>query len=224
MPSLTECKTKTGCEFTLTAKEAGEGNLYFGGDSQKNQTEVIFIDFDKTITKKMREGEIVFLKTALKGKKAVQAVVNSPNVIIYAATKEKCEVVTSECHEKVINFHNPIVYETKSDVEVMFMVNALDTCEFTLTLIDEGSEYIELHDSQPFAYLLDDSEKELTFKFKLKQKQDVHFNLIAPVDELSLSVYNHEEADEKTEGEISTDGYITFTKENIEGLAFIVKV
>jgi hypothetical protein len=35
----------------------------------------------------MREGEKLYLKTALKGKKAVQAVVNSPNVIIYGARK-----------------------------------------------------------------------------------------------------------------------------------------
>ncbi len=55
----------------------------------------------------------------------------------------------------------------------------------------------------------------MVFKFKLKTKQDVHFNLIGPVDELTLSVYNHDEIDENTEGEISTDGYITFTKENI---------
>jgi hypothetical protein len=35
----------------------------------------------------MREGEKLYLKTTLKGKKAVQAVVNSPNVIIYGARK-----------------------------------------------------------------------------------------------------------------------------------------
>jgi hypothetical protein len=64
----------------------------------------------------------------------------------------------------------------------------------------------------------------MIFKFKLTTKQDVHFNLIGPVDELALSVYNHAEVDENTEGEISTDGYITFTKENIDGLNFIAKV
>jgi hypothetical protein len=31
----------------------------------------------------------------------------------------------------------------------------------------------------------------MIFKFKLTTKQDVHFNLIGPVDELALSVYNH---------------------------------
>jgi hypothetical protein len=35
----------------------------------------------------MREGEVIYLKAGLKAKKAVQAVVNSPNVIIYVADK-----------------------------------------------------------------------------------------------------------------------------------------
>jgi hypothetical protein len=48
--------------------------------------------------------------------------------------------------------------------------------------------------------------------------------LIAPVDELTLTVYNRADADENTEGEISTDGYITFSKESIDGLNFVVKV
>jgi hypothetical protein len=61
--------------------------LYFGEGETKNDTEIIIIDFDKTITKKMRLGERIYLKTKLKAKKAVQAVVNSPNVIIYAAKK-----------------------------------------------------------------------------------------------------------------------------------------
>lgn len=39
------------------------------------------------------------------------------------------------------------------------MVQALDNAEFTLTLIEEGFEFIELVDSQPFTYLFDDAEK-----------------------------------------------------------------
>lgn len=55
----------------------------------------------------------------------------------------------------------------KNDAEVDFLVEALDNCEFTLTLISADAEYIELKDSQPFTYLFDDAEKELYFKFKL---------------------------------------------------------
>lgn len=36
----------------------------------------------------------MYLKTKLKAKNAVQAVVNSPNVIIYAARIDKCDVVS----------------------------------------------------------------------------------------------------------------------------------
>lgn len=53
------------------------------------------MDFSNTITKKMREGEKLYLKTKLKAKNAVQAVVNSPNVIIYAARIDKCDVVSA---------------------------------------------------------------------------------------------------------------------------------
>ena len=186
-------------------------------------SEVVTIDFAKSITKKMREGEVIYLKTALKAKKATQAVVNSPNVIIYAARKEKCAVVSEDCHEKVLNMHNPFIYEPTADEDIVFMVEALDICEFTLTLIDEGSEYIELKDSQPFAYMFDDGEKELLFKFTLKSKQDVNFNLIGPVNELQLAVFNSQEPTEG-EGEISTDGYISVKKEDIHGLTFVVAV
>jgi hypothetical protein len=53
---------------------------------------------------------------------------------------------------------------------------------------------------------------------------DAHFNLIGPVDELTLTVYNRAEVDDETEGEISNEGYVTFEKEKIDGLVFIVKV
>lgn len=72
--------------------------------------------------------------------------------------------------------------------------------------------------------MLDDSEKELLFKFKLASKQDAHFNLIAPVNELTLTVYNKEEIKEGAEGEVSTDGYITFAKDSLDGLEFVVSV
>lgn len=49
---------------------------------------------------------------------------------------------------------------------------------------------MELHDSRPFTYLFDDGEKELVFKFTLTEKQQVNFNLIAPINELDLIVYN----------------------------------
>jgi len=43
LPSVKECKSKTGCEFTLEAMEEGAGNLYFGEGAKKNVTEEIVI-------------------------------------------------------------------------------------------------------------------------------------------------------------------------------------
>lgn len=50
------------------------------------------------MTKKVREGEKLLLKHNLKAKEAIQVVVNSPNVLIYAANKKKCDVPNEECH------------------------------------------------------------------------------------------------------------------------------
>lgn len=53
------CKAKTGCEFSLEAKEEGQGYLYFGEADKKDEAERIVIDFDKSATHKMREGESI---------------------------------------------------------------------------------------------------------------------------------------------------------------------
>ena len=39
------------------------------------------------ITKKIREGDVMYFKKRLAGKKSFQVVVNTPNVILYAASK-----------------------------------------------------------------------------------------------------------------------------------------
>jgi hypothetical protein len=55
---------------------------------------------------------------------------------------------------------------------------------------------------------MDSSEERVDFKFKLKEKTDVSFNLVAPLNSLKLFVSNgREEVDEDT-SEQSTDGYI----------------
>lgn len=81
-----------------------------------------------------------------------------------------------------MNSHNPFIYQIEKDVDLYFLVRGLDNCEFTLTIIEEGTEYIELQDTKPFTYLFDDSEKEIIFTYKLEKKEDVNFNLIGPVN------------------------------------------
>ena len=50
--------------------------------------------------------------------------------------------------------------------------------------------------------------------------------MIGPCNELALQVKNGEKwtEDNKGDGELSTDGYITFTEDNIESLHFVIKV
>lgn len=84
---------------------------------------------------------------------------NTPNVILYAAPSEQCETPTSKCYEKIANMHNPFIYEPKEDLELRFMVRGLDNSEFTITIIDEGTDSIPLNDGQPFSYLMDDKEE-----------------------------------------------------------------
>ena len=42
--------------MTLEAKEEGSGSLYFGVSAKEDVKEEITIDFDKSITRKIREG------------------------------------------------------------------------------------------------------------------------------------------------------------------------
>ena len=61
---------------------------------------------------------------------------------------------------------------------------ALDSCHFTINALESGKPFIELKDSVPFVYLMDDNEHELLFSFKIAEKQDVTFNLVSGINEL----------------------------------------
>lgn len=52
-------------------------------------------EFKGSVTKIIREGEILLLKTPVKAKKSFQAVINCQNVLVYAASKEKCPEISS---------------------------------------------------------------------------------------------------------------------------------
>lgn len=94
---------------------------------------------ENKFTKKIREGQNIYIKKKF-NKKAYQVLINTPNVMVYASKTEKCSMVSEECYEKFGNVHNPFFYEPeKEDIQVMFMIKGLDNCEFTLTLIEEGT-------------------------------------------------------------------------------------
>ena len=82
----------------------------------------------------------------------------------------------------------------------------------TLTILDQNTKYVQLKDNVPFAYLFDDQETSLTFKFKVPKKEDVSFNLIAPNNQLNLLVLNQEDPkkSEIDKADWASDGYIKF--------------
>lgn len=167
----------------------------------------------------------------MKANDAIQMLVNSPNVIIYVANKAVCtgEKLTV-CHEKEINYHNPSIYETKEAIDLVFMVRALDSAQFVLTVIDAHQPYIELKDTEPFVYLMDNNEEHVALHFKIPQKVDVSFNLMAPLKELTMMILNKEGTDdldskkEAEEGEFTTEGSITYLKSDLKTTNFIVVV
>jgi hypothetical protein len=54
----------------------------------------------------------------------------------------------------------------------------------------EGSQLVELSDGTAFSYTMDEGEDRVDFRFKLEQKKDVTFNLVAPLNALKLFVAN----------------------------------
>lgn len=55
---------------------------------------------------------------------------------------------------------------------------------------------------------MDSKEERVDFKFKLKEKSDVSFNLVSPLNSLKLFVSNGKEDVDEDTSEQSTDGYI----------------
>lgn len=147
----------------------------------------------------------------MKKDKVFQLVVNNPNIIIYASSKEKCAVPSEECYEKIGNFHNPFIYAPQIDSELLMVAEGLDNCEFTLTAIAEGDAII-LKDNEPFAYLMDNYESDLVFEFKNDDKNPVSFNLIAPMHDLILVVRQGKDKPDPDEDVNNLEGYISYTK------------
>ena len=106
----------------------------------------------------------------------------------------------------------------------MFYVKALDTCEFTITLLGEENEFIELKDSQAFVYLFDDLEDNLVFKFVRERKVDVNFNLIAPLHSLDLIVENGDKLPDDEDALISAEGFLSFKADDAPKDDFIIMV
>jgi hypothetical protein len=64
----------------------------------------------------------------------------------------------------------------------------------------------------------------VAFKFKNNKKGDVSFNLIAPLNALNLLVNNGIDLPDEDSPDLSSDGFIIFSKDQIDGLDFSILV
>ena len=72
---------------------------------------------------------------------------------------------------------------------------------------------IELSDGTAFSYEMDEGEDKIDVSFRLQEKKEVSFNLVAPLNALKLYVSNTLNAEKQLENvEQSSDGFIVFKK------------
>ena len=76
-------------------------------------------------------------------------------------------------------------------------------------MVEENDEYIPLLDGAPFSYTFYQKEDKLEFKYSMKEKKEVNFNLIAPLNTLLLVVDNGPESADR----VSSEGYLTYTSD-----------
>lgn len=72
----------------------------------------------------------------MKKDQSIQVHVNSPNVIMYAASSDKCEVPDERCRERTGNFHHPFFYKASEDCDLLINVVGLDNTQFELTIVE----------------------------------------------------------------------------------------
>lgn len=89
----------------------------------------------------------MFYKYKVKANEALQLLINVPSAIVFAASPSKCPEINEKCFEASFNHHFPAIYEPKEDGFLVFKVVGLDSCKFTLTVIDEKTPFVELKDT-----------------------------------------------------------------------------
>lgn len=94
----------------VSSKEEQSTKLDEEGKGMFEFEEIEFISINKQIKHKIRLGDNIFLKKKIEKGKSYEINVNSPNLIIYAAAKSKCQVPSSHCRERTSNYHHPFVY------------------------------------------------------------------------------------------------------------------
>ena len=70
----------------------------------------------------IRVGDNYFFNKTLKMDQSIQVHVNSPNVIMYAASHKKCQVPDERCRERTGNYHHPFAYRAEEDCFLLINV------------------------------------------------------------------------------------------------------
>ena len=96
----------------MLAQADGQGYIYLGQDTHGlKAAEVAYLQFTGSIGGTLREGEQKFYLYRLKAQTAVQILVNTPNVLVYAANRATCSgEQLSKCHQKLVSYHAPSIY------------------------------------------------------------------------------------------------------------------
>lgn len=152
--SVQTCNIRTGCEFKVTAKgDINQAGLRLKPMSQTTKGDTTYITINTSYSGKIREGEILYFTHKVVNKTDLEIMVNSPNVLIYAADKS-CPKPSETCNNYSGNEKEQIEIEKEYMGDLYIAVEGLDNSRFTLTVIEGSEYYIELKDGEPFSYTL----------------------------------------------------------------------
>lgn len=110
---------KTGCEFEVEAIDDAKGFIFLGAGDDKvfaaEQPIILEMGTENSYTKKMREGEKVYLKKGIEKGKGFQVLINTINAIVYMATNKKCELPSHDCHNEIGTLQRHFVFFPKNE-------------------------------------------------------------------------------------------------------------
>lgn len=88
------------------------------GDTSKpgDTEEAVIIDMDSnTYTKKLKEGDGIYLRKKLEKGKGFQVLLNTANAMVYMATNKKCPVPSKTCYDRIGTYYRHFVFVPKED-------------------------------------------------------------------------------------------------------------
>lgn len=90
--------------------------------------------------------------------------------------------------------------------------------------VDEKGEDMVLEDGTPLVVNMGGS-KQRDFRFQIKQKETVYFNLVGPLNSFVMVVGNSDKRPEEGDVDLPSGGsFVRIEKESVENLTFTVQV